>query len=251
MQRPIEKPVGTPARDIDTPALLVDVVRLDANVAAVRGPARAEAWVHKTPGIARRQVAHADVVGIAVRSIAEAEVFAAAGFDDIRVLRPLVTPRARRRAATLGKSIRLYLSDDGVPLAGADVLDDAVAVSARVTSAPEPGRAILDCGQKAVGRDFGDPTIIGHEAFRASAGSAEHGGVTYPMRGAGPSRSPAMPGAGPSRSPAADETPLAIGDWLALRPADVATVFSLHDVAYGVRDGVLEAVWPVSARGAF
>ena len=111
MQRPIEKPVGTPAREIDTPALLVDVDRLDANVAVIRGPARAEAWVHKTPAIARRQVAHADVVGIAVRSIAEAEVFAAAGFDDIRVLRPLVTPRARERATALGKSIRQHLSD--------------------------------------------------------------------------------------------------------------------------------------------
>lgn len=229
MQRPIEKPVGTPARDIDTPALLVDLDRLDANVAAVGGPARAEAWVHKTPAIARRQTAHAAVVGIAVRSIAEAEVFAIAGFDDIRVLRPLVTAAARQRAAALGRSIRLHLSDDGVPLTGADVLNDAVTVSSHVTSAPEPGRAILDCGQKAIGRDFGDPTVVGYKGFRASAGSAEHGGVAYPV----------------------DATPLAIGDWLELRPADVATVFTLHDVAYGVRDGVLEAVWPVNARGAF
>ena len=229
MQRPIEKPVGTPVREIDTPALLVDLDRLDANVAAVRGPARAEAWAHKTPAIARRQVAHADIVGIAVRSIAEAEVFAATGFDDIRVLRALVTPRARERASALGKSIRLHLSDDGVPLTGADVLNGAVTVSSRVTSAPAPDRAILDCGQKAIGRDFGDPTVVGYEAFRASAGSAEHGSITYPT----------------------DATPLAIGDWLELRPADVATVFSLHDVVYGVRDGVLEAVWPVTARGAF
>lgn len=229
MQRPIDKPVGTPAREIDTPALLVDLDGLDANVAAVQGQARAEAWVHKTPAIARRQTAQANVVGIAVRSIAEAEVFASAGFDNIRVLRPLVTPAARRRAAALGKSIRLYLSDDGVALAGADALDGAVTVSSHVTSAPEPGRAILDCGQKAIGRDFGDPTVVGYEGFRASAGSAEHGGIAYP----------------------ADAPPLSIGDWLELRPADVATVFTLHDAAYGVRDGVLEAVWPISARGAF
>ena len=229
MQRAIEKPLGTPARDIDTPALLVDLARLDANVGTVHGRARAEAWIHKTPAIARRQTAPANVVGIAVRSIAEAEVFASAGFDDIRVLRPLVTPTAHQRAAALRKSIRLYLSDDGVPLIGAGVLDDAVTVSSHVTSAPEPGRAILDCGQKAIGRDFGDPTVVGHEGFRASAGSAEHGGIAYP----------------------ADAPPLAIGDWLELRPADVATVFTLHDFAYGVRDGVLEAVWPISARGAF
>ena len=251
MQRPIEKPVGTPARDIDTPALLVDLDRLDAYIAALPGPARAEAWVHKTPAIARRQIAHPDIVGIAVRSIAEAEVFAAAGFDDIRVLRPLVTPRARQRASALGKSIRLHLSDDGMPLTGGDVLNGAVTVSSRVTSAPEPGRAILDCGQKAIGRDFGDPTVVGHKAFRASAGSAEHGGISFFMRGASPSRSPSMRGAGPSRSPPANATPLAIGDWLELRPADVTTVFSLHDFVYGVRDGVLEAVWPITARGAF
>ena len=229
MQRPIQKPVGTPEQELDTPALSVDIERLDANIATVRGPARAEAWVHKTPAIAHRQTAPDAVVGIAVRSIAEAEVFAAAGFTDIRVLRPLVTPPSRRRAAALARSIHLVLSDDGIPLWGLDALAGAVTVSARVTSVPEAGRAILDCGQKAIGRDFGDPEIVGFEACRASAGSAEHSGVTYPK----------------------DATPFSIGDWLTLRPADMATVFSLHDFAYGIRDGVLEAVWPVSARGAF
>ena len=229
MQRPIEKPVGTPVQAIDTPALLVDLPRLDASIAAVTERVRAEVWVHKTPAIGHRQIAQAAVTGVAVRSIAEAEVFAAAGFDDIRVLRPLVTPASQQRAAALAKSIRLQLSDDGVPLWGADVLDDAVTVSTRVTSAPESGRAILDCGQKAVGRDFGDPKIVGREAFKVSAGSAEHGVVTYPT----------------------DATPFVIGDWLQLRPADIATVFSLHDCAFCVRDGVLEAVWPITARGAF
>ena len=229
MQRPIEKPVGTPVQEIDTPALLVDLARLDADIADVSGTVRAEAWVHKTPAIARRQTARPAVVGIAVRSIAEAEAFAAAGFDDIRVLRPLVTPASQVRATALAKSIRLVLADDGVPLWGGGVLDDAVTVSARVTSVPEPGRAIVDCGQKAIGRDFGDPQVVGCPAFKASAGSAEHGGVSYPK----------------------DATPFAIGDWLTLRPADIATVFTLHDFAYGIRDGVLEAVWPISARGAF
>ena len=91
MQRPIEKPAGTPVENLDTPALIVDLNRLDANFAAVPGPARAEVWVHGTPAIARRQLSHPMVFGIAVRSIGEAEVFAAAGFDDIRILRPLVT----------------------------------------------------------------------------------------------------------------------------------------------------------------
>lgn len=252
MQRPIEKPAGTPIEQLDTPALLVDAERLQANVAAIESPLRAAAWIHKTPAIAHLELASEHVVGIAVRGIAEAEIFANAGCADIRILRPLVTAAAKRRAAELGASIRLVLEDDGVLVGGGESLAGAVSVSAGVTSVPEPGRAILDCGQKAIGRDFGDPDLIGgvgavepsagsargtlarkdatdKSRFRVSVGSAEHGVVSYP----------------------ADETPFAIGDWLRLRPADVATVFALHDFAFATTRGCLLARWPVSARGAW
>ena len=118
---------------------------------------------------------------------------------------------------------------DRLSLWGADALDGAVTVSARVTSVPEQGRAIHDCGQKAVGRDHGDPGIVGSDRLKASGGSAEHGIVLSPQ----------------------DEPPFAVGDWLQLVPADIATVFALHDFAFGVRSGRLEIVWPISARGAF
>lgn len=236
MQRPIEKPAGTPVEELDTPALVVDLDRLDENFASMAGRVRAEVWVHKTPAIARRQAALPSVFGIAVRSIAEAEIFASEGFDDIRILRPLVTDPSKRRAEALARSIRLVASnageranEDGLTLWGAAALEGAVTVSARITSVPEPGRAIHDCGQKAVGRDHGDPAILARDRLKASGGSAEHGIVLYPP----------------------DEPPFAIGDWLQLVPADIATAFSLHDFAFGVRGGCLEAVWPVRARGAF
>lgn len=228
MQRPIASPVGTAVQELDTPALVVDLDRLDAGGSAIEGTVRAAVWMHGTPAIARRQVAQPGVAGIAVRSVAEAEVFAAAGFEDIRILRALVTERSRRRAAALADTVRLVFEED-VPVWEDDALAQAVSVSARVTSVPEPGRAITDCGQKAVGRDFGDPTVAGHPEWRAHAGSAEHGVVLFDQA----------------------EGALEIGDWLRFVPADVATVFALHDQAYAVRDGVLEAVWPVSARGAF
>ena len=233
MQRPIAKPVATPVEELDTPALLVDVERLDANCAAARGqgPLRVEAWVHKTPAIAWRQVyALGDsAVGIAARGVAEAEAFAAAGFRNVRILRPLATEAAQRRAEALARTIDVVARDDGVPLWGADALAGAVSVSARVNGVPEADRAILDCGQKAVGRDFGDPRLVGHDGCRVSVGSAEHGVVLLP-----------------------DDAPrFAIGEWLRLVPADIATVFSLHDFAYAIRGGVLEATWPVGARGAF
>ena len=50
---------------------------------------------------------------------------------------------------------------------------------------------------------------------------------------------------------AAPEQRFAIGDWLRLIPADLATAFALHDFVFGIRDGRLEAVWPIAARGAF
>lgn len=230
MQRPIEKPVGTRVEELDTPALILDLAVFDDHASRFmdpRSPERVEAWVHRTPAIAHLQTELPGVAGIAVRSIAEAEVFAAAGFDDIRILRPLVTPASRRRAAAIAGSAALAFGPDR-PLGGADWLDDAVTVSARVIGVPEPGRAILDAGQKAVGCDFGDPSLLGRHRCKASARSAEHGIVSYP----------------------ADDS-LTIGDWLELVPKDLATVFSLHDFVYAVRDGILTAVWPIAARGAF
>ena len=231
MQHPIEQPVGSPVEQLDTPALLVDVVKLDAAAAALAEPCRIEVWLHNTPAIALRQLAATDgkAVGIAVRGVAEAEVFAEAGCEDIRILRPLVTAASHRRAAALTGKTRIVTVDDGVPLAGAEGLAGAVSVSARVTSTPEPQRAITDCGQKAIGRDFGDPRVLGRPGCRASAGSAEHGVITWP----------------------ADEHPFAIGDWLQMAPADVATAFALHDFACGIEAGRLAAVWRISGRGLF
>ena len=229
MQRPIEKPVGTPMEELDTPALLVDVAKLDANLADSEPPrpVRAQAWVHKMPAIALRQLAVPNVVGLAVRGVAEAEIFAAAGCADIRILRSLVTVAAKRRAEALADSIRIVVADDGLALWGEDALDGALSISARVTSTPAPDRVIHDCGQKAIGRDFGDPRLLGSQA-RALANSAEHG-VLIPEAG----------------------ERFAIGDWLRLLPADAAIAFALHDFAYAIRDRRLEAVWPISARGAF
>lgn len=231
MQRPLPTAIGAPATAIDTPALLIDLDRLDANVAALAAPARAAAWLHKTPAIAHRQAQSPFCRGLAVRSIAEAEVFVAAGFTDIRILRPLVTAAARRRAQALARTVRIMPAEaaEDVPLWLGDALAGAVTVSARVASAPAPGRAIHDCGQKAIGRDFGNPGIKARPGLQAVGGSAEHGIVQ-----------------GRDALPAPR-----IGDWLELIPTDLPTVFTLHDFAHGIRAGRLEAVWPISARGAF
>ena len=109
-------------------------------------------------------------------------------------------------------------------------LTPAARLLVTVNGRPEPGRAVTDCGQKAIGRDMGPPIVWGRPELTAVAGSAEHGLID---------------------APDGATLDLAIGDQVWLVPADVSVAFSLHDIAYGVRDGVVEAVWPIAARGAF
>ena len=228
MQNPLPVEPDAPIDHIDTPALIIDLDEFE-NALAVRSttpqPHRVAAWVHKTPAIARQQLDVAGAAGIAVRSVREAAVFAAAGFDDIRVLRPVVGPANEARLAECPAATA---ADDGLPIEGVDDLTPCVTMATRVSSVPEPGRAILDCGQKAIGRDFGDPTLASNADVRVIAGSAEHG--------------MALTRDGPA---------FAIGDWLQVIPADLTTVFSLHDWVYATRGGRFVERWSIDARGAF
>jgi D-serine deaminase-like pyridoxal phosphate-dependent protein len=86
---------STIATDTETPALAINAVILDANIArAAASTARAglslrpHVKTHKSIEIARRQLA-AGAVGITVATLSEAEVFSAAGFADIFVAYPL------------------------------------------------------------------------------------------------------------------------------------------------------------------
>jgi D-serine deaminase-like pyridoxal phosphate-dependent protein len=47
-----------------------------------------------------------------------------------------------------------------------------------------------------------------------------------------------------------DATPLALGDRVLIAPGHCNPTVNLYDHLVGVRRGVVEAVWPVEARGA-
>src|SRR6188472_891813 len=87
--------------DLPTPSLVLDEARLDRNIAAMAAFAaehglalRPHVKTHKSPEIARRQVA-AGATGITVATIAEAEVFVDAGFPDVFIAYPLWVDAAR------------------------------------------------------------------------------------------------------------------------------------------------------------
>jgi len=128
---------GTPIEALDTPCLLIDLDRMEANIqrwqatiAASGVDLRPHVKTHKSPELAQMQLA-AGAAGITVAKIAEAEVFAAHGCRDIFVAYPVVGAEKWRRAAALAQTCRLIVGVDS--LAGARGLSAAaVAVGARI-----------------------------------------------------------------------------------------------------------------------
>src|SRR5512144_1248521 len=88
--------VGKPLSARDTPALVVDLDVMDRNIARIAAECRAHgvAWrphtkAHKTPEIAKLQMA-AGAIGVTCAKIGEAEVMAAAGIRDILIANQVV-----------------------------------------------------------------------------------------------------------------------------------------------------------------
>lgn len=105
----------------DTPYLVVDEQRLEANLAAMARHAaelgvtlRPHAKTHKSLEVARRQLAHG-AVGLTVATVAEAEIFAAGGCRDLFLAYPIWAegPRADRLRA-LACTARLRVGADSV-----------------------------------------------------------------------------------------------------------------------------------------
>ncbi|MDX1439403.1 MAG: alanine racemase [Rubricoccaceae bacterium] len=105
--------------EIPTPALLVDIRRLKANITHAQKRAEQEDVVlrphiktHKSPDIARVQQ-EAGARGITVATISEAEAFATAGFGDIVIAKEVVdTLSFRRILALLRSGVRMAMCVD-------------------------------------------------------------------------------------------------------------------------------------------
>ncbi len=105
----IGKPGG--AARLQTPALVIDLDRLEANIARMAAHARARrialrphAKTHKSSEIARRQI-EAGALGICTAKLGEAEALAEAGIDSILVTSPVVTEGGIARLAALNARI--------------------------------------------------------------------------------------------------------------------------------------------------
>jgi D-serine deaminase-like pyridoxal phosphate-dependent protein len=109
--------LGVHLADLRTPAILVDVNRLTSNIERMQSLANAgglrlrpHAKTHKSPVIARQQIA-AGAVGVCCAKLGEAEVFADAGIEDIRLPYPIHPSNADRVIALMDR-VRLSIITD-------------------------------------------------------------------------------------------------------------------------------------------
>jgi D-serine deaminase-like pyridoxal phosphate-dependent protein len=138
--------------DLDTPALVVDLARLEANLrrmadsAAAAGVAlRPHAKTHKCVPLGRRQIA-LGATGLTVATLAEAELFAAGGVSDLFIAYPLwAGPERAARVRALHEQVRLQV--------GVESPEAAEMLAAAVRGSATPLRVLIEveCGLRRTG----------------------------------------------------------------------------------------------------
>ncbi len=170
---------------LDTPRVVVDLGRVEANIARLQGEMdargialRPHAKTHKSVAVARLQI-EAGARGITVGTLGEAEAFVAAGIDDVFLAYPVwaVGRKATRLRAVHDVAPRFRVGVDSI--AGAGHLATAVAGSNR----PLIALIEIDPGNGRTGVATPDAAVeVGLAARTAGlvvAGVFSHGGHGY------------------------------------------------------------------------
>jgi len=103
----------------------------------------------------------------------------------------------------------------------------AFTLLATVISMPFPSRAIIYAGMKVLTTDNGLPEVIAPTGVTLSALHEEHGILEV---------DPAW-------------IQLQVGERVELVPSRICTTVNLHDRYFALRNGMLEAIWPITGRG--
>jgi hypothetical protein len=190
-----------PLDHVETPALLLDLDALEANLAqmalSVEGTGialRPHAKTHKCAAIGRRQIA-AGAVGLCVQKVGEAEALMHAGITDIRVTNQVVDPRKIARLCALAELGRISVCADSLEQLP---LLDAAARDARIRL---PVLVEIDVGSGRCGTRPGVPaaelaTAIAGSRHLAKPITAGRSIFVMPRNDRRPSMEPSRPAAG-------------------------------------------------------
>jgi len=169
--------------DIDTPAVLIDVDRANANIAKAQAHAdaigvklRPHIKTHKLPYWGKRQL-EAGAVGITCQKIGEAEIFADAGFDDVFLPYNILGAAKLARLLSLHGRIKLSVTvDNATSLAG---------LAETFTDRGHPFAVLVECdtGMGRCGVQGPADAVELARAIDASPGLAFGGLMTYPAPG--------------------------------------------------------------------
>lgn len=166
--------------DIDTPAVLIDMARAEANLERAQTysdghnlPLRPHIKTHRLPMFAKMQEA-LGAKGITCQKLGEAEVMADAGLADILLTFNIIGPAKLDRLAALHARIRIAVVADN-----AAVVDG---YAARFTDAAYPLDVMVECETGAVRCGVPTPGAAAELAARidAAPGLRFHGLMTYP-----------------------------------------------------------------------
>lgn len=105
--------------------------------------------------------------------------------------------------------------------------DCALTLWTTIVSRPRPDRIIIDAGMKTLTHEFGLPRFKGRDDLELLGLSEEHGTVEL-------------------HDPSVTLRP---GEKLEIIPSHGDTTLNMHDYYYGVRNGRVEVIWPIAARG--
>jgi len=157
---------------LDTPALLVDLDVMEVNIARIAATCRAHGvgWrphtkAHKTPEIARMQIA-AGAIGVTCAKLGEAEVMAAAGIRDILIANQIVGPIKIGRLVTL--------AEHADPIVCVDSLENLSELDAAFANAGRRLRVVVEVniGMNRSGVEPGPPVVALAQAIAGSRGLA-------------------------------------------------------------------------------
>jgi D-serine deaminase-like pyridoxal phosphate-dependent protein len=169
--------------DLETPCVVIDVARVEANLARVQAHARANNYAlrphiktHKLPRFAKRQL-ELGAVGITAQKLGEAEVMADAGLSDIFVPYNIVGASKLARLAALNDRITLSVT--------ADSPDTVSGYAATFLGRGKPLTILIECdtggGRCGVQTPAQALALARHIAM--SPGLRFGGLMTYPARG--------------------------------------------------------------------
>src|SRR3979411_825222 len=168
------------ARDYGTPAAVMDMDRVERNIARIQAACdaagvanRPHIKTHKSPMLAKLQIA-AGAKGITCPKVGEAEVMAEAGIEDILISYNLIGDEKMARLGALQASANMTVAaDNSVVIAG---LPQAPAASGR------PLSVVVECdtGRKRAGVETPAEAIALAREIAASKGLKFTGFMLYP-----------------------------------------------------------------------